>query len=85
MSRKQKPPKEFKIKAAWDPEAQVWYVENSDIPGLMTEAATLESLSEKIGTMIPELLRMNDPEFFTRHRVPFRLVGERLEEIELAV
>ncbi|WP_174300857.1 DUF1902 domain-containing protein [Caulobacter sp. S45] len=30
------------VKAAYDAEAGVWYVESSDLPGLNVEAATVE-------------------------------------------
>jgi predicted RNase H-like HicB family nuclease len=46
----------FIINAFWDEEAQVWVTESSDVPGLCTEASTLELLSQKIQIMIPELL-----------------------------
>jgi predicted RNase H-like HicB family nuclease len=46
----------FNIQAFWDEEARVWVAESSQVPGLCTEAATLELLSEKIQVMIPELL-----------------------------
>lgn len=44
------------VRAAWDDEAQVWYVEESDIAGLATEAATLEGLRQRIREIIPDLL-----------------------------
>lgn len=77
--------KEFEIKATWDPEAKVWYVADSDIPGLCTEAATLDDLTVRIGVMIPELLLANKLESFTGRSVPFRLIGERHGEIEITV
>jgi predicted RNase H-like HicB family nuclease len=46
----------FTIQAFWDDEARVWVAQSSQVPGLCTEAATLELLSEKIQGMIPELL-----------------------------
>jgi len=44
------------VRAAWDEEAQVWYVEESDIPGLATEADSLEALRERLRVIIPDLL-----------------------------
>ncbi|MBF0133491.1 MAG: DUF1902 domain-containing protein [Magnetococcales bacterium] len=76
---------EFEIKAVWDPEAKVWYVGDSDVPGLVTEAATLESLTEKIVLMIPDLLRMNNREPLPTHHVPFKLTGEMHGKIEISV
>jgi predicted RNase H-like HicB family nuclease len=47
------------VTAFWDAEASVWVTESADVPGLITEAATLEALSTKLETMIPELLEAN--------------------------
>jgi predicted RNase H-like HicB family nuclease len=47
------------ITAFWDKEASVWVAESADVPGLITEAATLEALSTKLEIMIPELLEAN--------------------------
>jgi hypothetical protein len=38
------------LRAAWDDEAEVWYVEQCDIPGLATEADTIEALMQLSGT-----------------------------------
>jgi predicted RNase H-like HicB family nuclease len=43
------------VRAAWDDEARVWYVEESDVPGLATED-TLEELRRKIPIIIQDLL-----------------------------
>ena len=37
----------------------MWIAVSEDIPGLVTEASTLEELSESLETVIPELLREN--------------------------
>ncbi len=34
-------------------------VTSEDVPGLATEAETLEALSQKLRTMVPELLQLN--------------------------
>ena len=44
------------VRATWDEEAKVWFVEESDIPGLATEAETLEALRRKIPALIQDLL-----------------------------
>ncbi len=36
--------KVYKIEALWDGEAKVWVAEGVDVPGLCTEAATMEQL-----------------------------------------
>ncbi|SDR08293.1 protein of unknown function [Rhizobiales bacterium GAS191] len=44
------------VRVAWDDEAKVWYVEDSDIQGLATEADTLEALRERIKIITADLL-----------------------------
>jgi len=51
--------KVFFIRAEWDEEAHVWVATSDDVPGLVTEAATMEALSEKLAVMVPELLTAN--------------------------
>lgn len=51
--------KPFYVHAEWDAEAGVWVAESNDVPGLATEAATVEALVAKLETMIPELLAAN--------------------------
>ena len=47
------------IRAEWDDEAKVWVATSDDVPGLATEAETMEMLSSKLEIMIPELLNEN--------------------------
>ena len=47
------------IEAEWDPEAGVWVATSTDVPGLATEAETIEGLTNRLRTMIPELLEAN--------------------------
>ena len=47
------------VQATWDEEAQVWVAESDDVPGLVTEAATVEELARRLRTMVPELLTLN--------------------------
>jgi predicted RNase H-like HicB family nuclease len=59
-------PKVLHVQADWDPEAEVWVATSDDVSGLATEAETIEALTEKLRTLIPELLEVNmvpsDPE-----------------------
>ena len=48
------------VRAEWDGEAKVWVATSDDVPGLATEAETMEELSKKLEVMIPELLTEND-------------------------
>lgn len=49
----------YHVHADWDPEADVWVATSEDVPGLATEASTIESLTEKLRDLIPELLEAN--------------------------
>lgn len=61
------------VQAAWDSEVQVWIATSDEVPGLATEADTIEELETKLHTMVPELLRANG-----RHQI-WPLVIERSE------
>ncbi len=47
------------VDAMWDNEAEVFVATSADVPGLVTEAPTWESLRAKLNVMIPELLELN--------------------------
>jgi hypothetical protein len=49
----------LRIDAIWDDEASVWVATSNDIPGLITEADTLEQLRAKLIDLVPELLAEN--------------------------
>jgi len=49
----------YKIEAFWDGEAEVWFATSDDVLGLATEAQSLESLTQKLRIIIPELLILN--------------------------
>lgn len=49
----------FKVEAFWDSDAQVWVATSDDVPGLVTEASTIEVLMQKLREIIPELLILN--------------------------
>jgi predicted RNase H-like HicB family nuclease len=44
------------VRCAWDADAAVWYISDSDVPGLATEATSLEALRQKLPGMIQDLL-----------------------------
>jgi hypothetical protein len=48
------------VRATWDQEANVWTAESSDLPGLITEAASLNDLDEKLPGLIQDLLDLDD-------------------------
>ena len=63
------------IRAEWDDECGVWVATSDDVPGLATEAETIEALSAKLDVMVPELLEANGcPE---GAEVPFELFARK--------
>jgi predicted RNase H-like HicB family nuclease len=51
--------KKLLVTAQWDDEAKVWVATSQDIPGLVTEAPTLDALLERVLAVAPELLEDN--------------------------
>jgi hypothetical protein len=49
----------YQIDAVWDAAAAVWVATSDDVPGLATEADTIEALSQKLRQIIPDLLLLN--------------------------
>lgn len=78
--------KEFRVVADWDEEAGLWYVSDSDVPGLAAEAPTTEALVGKLHDLVPELVALN------RHLIgedvgpdlPVSVVTRRVEHIRAA-
>lgn len=51
--------KKLLVTARWDSEAGVWVATSDDIPGLVTEAASLDALVKRIVDVAPELMDDN--------------------------
>jgi hypothetical protein len=51
---------EHQVKAHWDEEANLWWSESDDVPGLCVEALTFEELENRLSDLIPELLILNN-------------------------
>lgn len=49
----------YVVHALWDDEARVWVASSDNVPGLVTEAATMEALEAKLRVLVPELLELN--------------------------
>lgn len=64
----------IQVRAFWDAEAKVWVAESDDVPGLVTEAPSVDGLIEKLKVLIPELLAENG--LPAAGDIPFRLVSE---------
>jgi predicted RNase H-like HicB family nuclease len=63
------------IRAEWDEEAGVWVATSDDVPGLATEADTLEALSVKLESLVPEPLDANG--LPNGDEVPFELSARK--------
>lgn len=57
------------IRAEYDPEAQVWWTADSDIPGLAADADTLEGVAAKAGAMLPDLLAIHGDDIIDKSRL----------------
>jgi len=68
------------IKATWDSDAKVWVAESEDVPGLVTEAGNMEKLINKLKTLIPELLELNNG-INSGDTIPFSLTSEYTDVI----
>ncbi|OUL24972.1 hypothetical protein BV378_17150 [Nostoc sp. RF31YmG] len=75
----------FKVEAFWDSDAQVWVASSNDVPGLVTEASTIEVLTQKVREIIPELIVLNNivPSGYIGS-ITFELISHRQELIEVA-
>jgi predicted RNase H-like HicB family nuclease len=76
----------YHIHADWDPEAGVWVATSADVPGLATEAETIEGLTKRLRTMIPELLEANGllSGISENASIAFELTSHRQELVTLA-
>jgi len=46
----------IEVQVQWDPEAGIWWAESADLPGLVSEAPSLDALIERVSLIIPDLL-----------------------------
>ena len=47
------------VQATYDPKAGVWWAESEDLPGLVSEAPTLDALVDRVMAVAGELLEAN--------------------------
>jgi len=73
--------KSYSVKCNWDADARVWFVSETNVPGLATESATVEAMTKKLRTLIPELLAMNVGE--SEIEVPVELLWHKQELISV--
>lgn len=51
--------RKYLVVAQWDEEAGVWVATSDDIPGLVSEAKTIDDLVKRVVAVAPELLEDN--------------------------
>lgn len=76
----------YSATTAWDAEAGVWYVSETDFPGLVAEAETPQALMREIRLLIPELCDANRHLMRTRspdQEIVIQLMAEHRETIML--
>ena len=76
----------YHVQADWDAEAGVWVATSDDVPGLATEAKTIEALTDRLRTIIPELLDANGllPSGDRSASITYELTTHRQELLTLA-
>lgn len=47
------------IRASYDADAHVWWADSDDVPGLVSEAPTLEGLMDRVEAVAGELMAAN--------------------------
>jgi predicted RNase H-like HicB family nuclease len=50
---------EYTIDLFWDDEASVWIAESRELPGLILESASFDTLVENVKEAVPELLELD--------------------------
>lgn len=58
---------ELKVHLAFDDEAKVWYIAESDIPGLRLESEDPMDLVRRISECAAELVELNEDEVLREH------------------
>lgn len=70
----------FEVTCQWDEESQVWYVLESNVPGLSAEAASKPEMEQLLAVLIPQLLQLNQPER-GHHDVPIELLFQERQTL----
>ena len=66
---------EYVIIFFWDDEASVWIAESEDLPGLILESVSFDTLVEKVKKAVPELLELSGTNY---HQIKLHFKAERL-------
>jgi hypothetical protein len=77
------------VRAIWDADADVFVATSSDVPGLVTEAPTLQELQDRLRVLVPELLELNgsltvaDGNEAYPDEIPLMLMSEQVTKVRL--
>jgi uncharacterized protein DUF1902 len=72
------------VKATFDEEAQVWFTESADLPGLRIEADTLEHIQQKLPGAILDLLQAcDDDDGQDGYDVPVELIAHASSRVRV--
>ena len=71
---------------SWDEDAGVWYISDTDFPGLVAEADSQRRLMHKIRQLVRELYELNRHLFDEppSGAIPLQVKSSKLETIKLA-
>ena len=71
------------VKAEWDDAVSVWVATSDDVPGLVAEASSLESLRPKLLGMIADLIELNGIDI-KLSEIPVHVVAHVTDRIAMA-
>lgn len=75
---------EIVVNIVFDDETKVYIATSDDVPGLVAEADTFESLKEKVLYLIPELVKMNNHLIDDAPTVPVELLIRQTQHLAIA-
>jgi predicted RNase H-like HicB family nuclease len=70
------------VRATWDDEVNVWVAESPDLPGLITEAESLNALDAKLPGLIQDLLDCEDDN--EPFEVPIEVIASYSKRLQVA-
>ena len=79
----QKPTPIYIVHAFWDDEVKVWCATSSDVPGLVTEADTLETLAENLQELVPMMLQLNGEAEEGAQQVTYEILARRFDTVPM--
>ena len=71
----------YEVLAQWDGEAGVWVAESENVPGLVAEADSPNTLTQNLRFLIPELLELNGVPAVRTARFQIRYLHEESEAL----